>query len=205
MALSAAKPRKTKAPKAPPKPKAPKARASGGWKAKKSWGQGRGGGKNARGTTVEHTCGHKAKHAISGPKWKKERELARLAGRECRDCWATSRAIELEELCGISDLPEMEGTDAQVLWGRSIRAMSLMRLSTHVAVMDKARREVGLPPAADRYLAIALPSILGQVSSRWWIDNRETEDLSGELLSFDEIDALTAILREIEVVPVCPF
>ena len=204
MALSTSKPRKPKAPKAPPKPKAPKARASGGWKAKKAWGRGRGGA-NARGTAVEHTCGHTAKHAVAGPAWKKERELARQATLECRDCWATSRALELEELCGISDLPTMEGTDAQVLWARSIRAVSLVRLSTHVAVMDKARREVGLPSATDRYLAIALPATLGQTSSRWWIDNREAEDLSGELLSFAEIDELMAILREVDLVPACPF
>ena len=57
----------------------------------------------------------------------------------------------------------------------------------------------------DRYLAIALPATLGQTSARWWIDNRETEDLSGELLSFAEIDELTAILREVDLVPACPF
>jgi hypothetical protein len=193
------KPKKPTKAKAPKPRREPRARSASGYS-----GSRRGGGKS-----VTHTCGHKQQHKIPGPKWKKERELVRLAGQICTTCWAIGRADELEFLCDIPNLTELSGTEPQVLWARSIRALLLNKVRQDAATLDRDCREAGVPPVGEAYLAVAVPAILKKTTSKFWIDNRESEALAELALSFDEIDALYAIGQAVKEAvanaPVCPF
>ena len=167
---------------------------------KRPAGLGRKGGK-----AITHLCGHKQVHAITGPAWKKDRELERLKTRVCTDCWAGERARELEGLLDLASLPELEGTPAQVLWARSIRAEALLAHQTQAAVLDRQRREACLSPASDRYMAIVAPALLQETRAKWWIDEHEAPGFHLALLSFGDQDALQALRLEAVLVPPCPF
>jgi hypothetical protein len=185
--------------KKPKPPKAAKPRAARRRPAPGSRGRARGG------KSVKHLCGHRQVHVIPGPAWKRERELERLADRICTTCWAEERAGELEGLFELAAWPELEGTPAQVLWARSIRATALLKHQGDAAVMDRQRRETGLPPASDRYLGIVAAALLKETRAQWWIDNREADPGAVQLLDFAVQDALGAIRMEASLGPACPF
>jgi len=183
-------------------------------KPKKAWGTSRpkakarprayGGAKT--GVSIKHTCGHTQKHPLKGKKWQKDREKLHQAGRICTTCWALGRADELEAACNLPEWPIMDGTEAMVLWARSIRALAIVAVQGEAAVMDRERKGKGLPPAAEEFLSIALPPMLKEVKARWWIDYRDEKDRFLELLlDFDSQDALEALRKEASLVPDLPF
>ncbi len=159
-----------------------------------------------RGVSVTHSCGHKQQHTLKGPTWQKDRDKIKLAERVCTACWAEEQADTLEATCDLGELPELSGTVAQVLYARSIRALVIARVRGDAAQMDKERVAKGLDRAAEKYLAAALPCILKQTRSRWWLDNKDDqEQLLDMLLDFDTQDTLAALKREATMVPDCPF
>lgn len=196
----------TTRPRKAPKPKAPKPRRAAAPKARASrpsWG----GGRPSRrgGTSIKHPCGHTQQHALKGMKWQKDREKLRLAEQVCTSCWAESRAAELEALCCGANLPELTGTDAQILWARSIRALAIIKTHGEAVVLDKERVAVGLEPAEGRFMRLVLPYFEKKKAAKFWIDNREETDLLSEIVPFSVQDELAALRGEISKVPVCPF
>jgi len=185
------RPAKTGLTRAKPKPRAkPLRRASG---------LGR-----ARGTTVLHTCGHKEKHAFSGPKWKKEKDALWQKGQACTACWSLEKAEEQEALCDVAGLPELEGATRQVSWARSLRAAVIAQVKLEAWRLDQERRRKGLAPAAERYLALVLPPVLARTDAGWWIDNREADPLA-LILDFQTQDDLEALRQEAAQAVDCPF
>lgn len=164
--------------------------------------------RSARGLSVLHSCGHTQAHRITGPVWKKEREKVRLGGRPCTACWQKAQAEEMELLCGIKDLPALDGTDAQVLWARSIRGIQLGYLQADAARLDRIRRSKNLAPVSEEILALALPPALKKIKAKFWIDHREEKDLLYGLLGKKASRKLEAIREETgqaEFVPASPF
>jgi hypothetical protein len=190
------KPRKPRKPLArkPFKASARPRKASGGLKARPRGGK-----------SITHLCGHKQVHVITGPAWKKEREQERLAARVCTNCWAEERAQELEALFDLTQWPELEGTPAQVLWARSIRAEVLLKFQTEAAVLDRERREVSLKPASDRYMAIVAAALFKELRAKWWIDEHEAPGFFRALFTAGDEDTLHALRAEVLAVPPCPF
>ncbi|GEM_PF-4140797 len=161
-------------------------------------------GTRKRGTSVKHTCGHKEPHALTGPAWKKAKDIAWQKTQLCTSCWSLAKAEEQEALCGIPDLPDLEGAARQVSWARSLRAEVLAKVKVEAWRMDQERKLKGLEPATDRYLGRVLPLLLARTEASWWIDNRESDYL--ELaLDFDTQDALEALRQEASKAIICPF
>jgi len=200
---SKAKPRALKPPK-PPKPrKAPKPFKA---KAKASRRPGLVGQHRPRGgKTIEHLCGHKQVHVLTGPAWKKDRTAEHEASRICTACWAEERAKELESFFDLTEWPVLEGTIAQVLWARSLRATALLAYQGEAAVVDRERRDAGLEPASNRYMAIVAAAMFKETRAKWWIDSHEAKDFHRDLLTFGDLDALKGIQEEARLIPVCPF
>lgn len=191
-----AKTTKSGSPKASPRPKAKKPsrprRPSSVGKPRK------------RGTSVLHACGHKETHPFTGPKWKKAKDAEWQKGQDCTACWSLKQAEEQEALCGVEDLPELDGADRQVSWARSLRAAAIGKVRMEAWRLDQERKLKGLAPAAERYLAVVLPLLLARTAASWWIDNRETDPLE-LVLDFQAEDALEALRLEAERAIVCPF
>lgn len=191
-------------PRKPPKARAPKAKRRGGASARGS--KPRRGRRPLRGgTTITHTCGHTQVHALEGMAWKREREQKRLAERVCTSCWASGRAEELEGLCEGVDLPPLTGSDAQILFARSIRALAVIQTKSAALGLDRERKAVGLQPVEDRYLGLVLPYFAGLTKAKWWIDRKESADLLAEVVPMVTLDELAAFREEITKVPECPF
>lgn len=168
----------------------------------------RGGGSKrgpAKGTSITHSCGHSQRHVLPSLKWRRDREQARQTQLVCTACWQQGKAHEVEVLCEGIDLPELTGTEAQVLWARTIRAMAISRAKSRAMAMDRERAAVGLEPAADRFMALALPPLLGKLSARWWIDNRTEEDALALLVPAIDLLELVALQAEASAMPECPF
>jgi hypothetical protein len=183
-------PRRAKA-GAPAKPLRPR-RASG-------LGQARRGG-----TTVLHTCGHKEKHAFTGPKWKKAKDAEWQKGQACTACWSLAQAEAQEALCAVAELPELDGALRQVTWARSLRAAAIGRVQLEAWRMDQERKQKGLEPARERYLALVLPRLLARTEAAWWIDHREADPLA-LVLDFQTEDDLEALRQEAAQAIPCPF
>jgi hypothetical protein len=128
-----------------------------------------------------------------------------LAARVCTNCWAEERAQELEALFDLTQWPELEGTPAQVLWARSIRAEVLLKFQTEAAVLDRERREVSLKPASDRYMAIVAAALFKELRAKWWIDEHEAPGFFRALFTAGDEDTLHALRAEVLAVPPCPF
>ncbi|WP_306598933.1 hypothetical protein [Geothrix sp. 21YS21S-2] len=158
----------------------------------------------ARGTTVLHACGHKEKHALSGPKWKKEKDALWQKGQACTACWSMGKAEEQEALCDLPGLPELEGAPRQVSWARSLRAAVIAQVKLEAWRLDQERKRKGLALAAERYLALVLPPVLARTDAGWWIDNREA-DLLALILDFQTQDDLEALRQETAQAVDCPF
>jgi hypothetical protein len=161
-------------------------------------------GRARRGTRVLHTCGHKEAHVFTGPKWKKAKDAEWQKGQECTACWSLKQAEEQEALCGVQDLPELDGADRQVSWARSLRAAVIARVKLDAWRLDQKRKLKGLEPATERYLARVLPLVLAKTDSHWWIDNREGDPLE-LILDFQTLDDLEELRQEAERAVVCPF
>jgi len=162
------------------------------------------GGARRGGTTVLHTCGHKEAHPFTGPKWKKAKDAEWQKGQVCTACWSLAQAEEQEALCGVRELPELDGAPRQVSWARSLRAAAVAKVKMEAWRMDQERRLKGLEPATERYLAIVLPPLLAKTDASWWIDGRETDPLE-QILDFQAQDDLEDLLQEAEKAIVCPF
>jgi len=147
------------------------------------------------GTSIVHVCGHKQRHPIPGPKWKKEREIKRLEGLECTHCWARQKAEESELLCDHPDLPPLKGTPGQVAWARSLRGICISKIKADAWRIDRLRQQKELPPVTEQYLALVLPPLLKKLEARWWIDSREGDPLELALNSMEQ-DAMEAIRQE---------
>lgn len=158
----------------------------------------------ARGTTVLHACGHKEKHAFSGPKWKKEKDALWQKAQACTACWSLEKAEEQEALCDLPGLPELEGAARQVSWARSLRAAVIAQVKLEAWRLDQERKRKGLAPATERYLALVLPPVLARTDAGWWIDNREADPLA-LILDFRTQDDLEALRQEAAQAVDCPF
>ena len=162
------------------------------------------GGARRGGTSVLHACGHKERHAFTGPKWKKAKDAEWQKGQDCTACWSLKKAEEQESICGVEALPELDGAERQVSWARSLRAEAIGRVKLEAWRMDQARKLKGLEPATDRYLALVLPLLLGRTDAHWWIDNREVDPLE-QVLDFKTQDDLEELRQEAERAVACPF
>lgn len=109
---------------------------------------------------VRHTCGHAVDMQLYGPAAERERRLAWLRSRPCRDCERAEEASDARRQADALGLPPLEGTPKQAGWAERIRAdfvrdvLSAMQNQDHVQFLDALR---GIPDACQ---------------ASWWIDNR---------------------------------
>ena len=174
--------------------------------AKKAYRPRRAGGR-LTGTPVKHTCGHTQRHALGRIKWTKEREATRLAGTPCTACWSEGVAEHTEGFCGVSEMPELEGTPRQISWARTIRAEVVARVMTECNVLERQRKDRGLESVEEKILGTVLTPALKKVSAKWWIETGRTiEDPFVTFPKKKDREVLAAIREEStrELVS-CPF
>jgi len=191
------------------KPKKPTSSTSARPKPRRKSRYGR---KSTGGTAIKHTCGHTQRHALTGLKWKQERELVRQKGLVCTKCYGEAKVIEMEALAEIDDLPPLEGSPKQILWARSVRGLQLFRIRMEMAGIDPARHKAGLSPAVTPIVQKAIEKALKQCKAKWWIDHRDDEKPLRHFLTEKQYSKIEAASNELaEMVrlaapgPDCPF
>src|SRR3954454_11511057 len=79
--------------------------------------------------SIEHTCGHPARHQVYGKRDAREREMRGLSASPCPDCLAVELATERQKASEAAaaaavetGLPALVGTEKQIAWAERIRA-----------------------------------------------------------------------------------
>ena len=130
-----------------------------------------------------YSCGHKGRVNIIGPvkdrQWKADREFSKM----CPECWEKHLQQERErqnreaaEKAKEMELPELQGTERQVVWAITLRQKLIDQL-TKLAENDKELQklsklyEVKLTP--ERVLTVRDYIIENKTSAKYYIDNRD--------------------------------
>lgn len=120
---------------------------------------------------ITHACGHQQTHYLRGFAGAQDRKASWLAKTSCRSCYvADKRATEAAEAAanhfalGPLGLPELVGSERQVTWATSIRALRLGTLVPDLIANDAGER-----------------GWYRETDAKWWIDNRAVAD--AELLA----------------------
>lgn len=127
--------------------------------------------------TIDHACGHKGAHQLTGKQSTRQWILGQRAQEPCPDC---SRAAREEQLAIVkaqreqanqaaaesnqaAGLPALKGTPKQIAWAESIRRDQLARIERYELHHDHLK---GATTAASK-----------QVDASWWIDHRDKHDV----------------------------
>lgn len=130
-----------------------------------------------------YSCGHEGRVNIIGPvkdrQWKADREFSKM----CPECWEKHLQQERErqnreaaEKAKEMELPELQGTERQVVWAITLRQKLIDQL-TKLAENDKELQtlselyEVKLTP--ERVLTVRDYIIENKTSAKYYIDNRD--------------------------------
>lgn len=130
---------------------------------------------------VDYACGHQRKVQLTGPQESRDRWLEKQKSQMCWDCLKLQTETRELEFAGKIEaanpqLPQLEGTEAQVAWARRIRAKAVGTLAT-VAGMELAKDQKFYgdkpDPVATEEVAKFAQRILRQTKASYWIAHRE--------------------------------
>lgn len=118
---------------------------------------------------VTHRCGHEVSHNLFGPGKERKSKLMWLAAQECRECYMKKQAEEAMKKSEEMGLPELVGSEKQIAWAVQIRVQKLQEL-------DSIKSRIPSGSEGEVRFKETIEILLGNVDSRFWIENR---DLSG--------------------------
>lgn len=156
--------------------------------------------------TITHSCGHTETVALFGKSKDRDWQIEKLEGKICQECWHDQQ-IEADKIAAeqnaASGLPELTGSEKQILWAEKIRADKLAVLETlptlpiyemdawwswhHLKdfISKEQEKEISAQceDKGDLFkVAIQLPILQkglvvlkAQAKASWWIDNRDTK------------------------------
>lgn len=121
---------------------------------------------------IEYTCGHTKNRDLSDVDAGKRKSRANWYGQNftCPDCFkaekgaqdrkdANQRALDAEAFAGEHGLPELKGSEKQIMWG------SIIRHETVEAVVEEYPQRPEILEAAQ-----------GITHAGWWLDNLNWDD-----------------------------
>ena len=139
---------------------------------------------------IEFACGHSGRKEFYGGKKRRQSSLDYWTERTCVDCWKAEQnrvADEIEE-----GLPELEGSERQIAWARTIRAKFIQQARANLpealervaTIRTEMEEEIGVDATAEYGWENALKgerdrhaSLEQRTSAKWWIDNRDKDIL----------------------------
>ncbi|MFA5922345.1 MAG: hypothetical protein WC856_13800 [Methylococcaceae bacterium] len=155
---------------------------------------------------ITHSCGHTETVALFGKSKDRDWQIEKLEGKICPECWHEQQ-IEADkkaaEQNAVSGLPELTGSEKQILWAEKIRADKLALLETlptmpvyemdtwwswhHLRDFISKEQEKEISGQCENKgdlfkVAIQLPILQkgltvlkAQTRASWWIDNRDSK------------------------------
>lgn len=144
---------------------------------------------------VTHSCGHATAIALFGPGKDRDRTLAGMAKRPCRDCIAAETNRRADAQAEQRDLPPLTGTPKQIEWADRCRYHALIVLDRVLAAVDAKPDQIPLP-ADVRFpgepnpsLGTVINRIYDQDSARFWIDHAKDAHLTEQRIIRDGIES----------------
>lgn len=125
-----------------------------------------------------HACGHELLYDFGGPARTRKWQAEQRAKKPCAACkllaWQTDVAVDnatYAALAAEQDLPELEGTDRQVLWAITL----LDQLPAKLVELNRLaeRRGHDRVQVGEAGIEAIRQVILSETSAAWWIENRE--------------------------------
>jgi len=128
---------------------------------------------------VTYLCGHKEIVRLFGPGDGRRAELARLGRLDCPNCYkkrrdaehkaeAAEAAIKAQDL----GLPQLVGSEKQIVWAESLRAAALASPTNTLIPEDKAVLDTPEKKGLYDIAKAARKQLETEILSKWWIDNR---------------------------------
>jgi hypothetical protein len=147
--------------------------------------------KNPMLVMITGTCGHEYERDVttaSGSEPKNKASLTRATNywttKMCKDCFVASKKAEVSEF-DTPDLPELEGSEKQVNWAKTLRLEALKKI-------DEELSEVGVEFLEDSYpgyreLMVKKLTLLKRVvEAKFWIEVRDYS--GGHILDRVDLD-----------------
>lgn len=124
--------------------------------------------------TIEHSCGHDEEIQLFGKTAERERRIAWLESKPCRECESRERAARAKE----AGLPDLEGSEKQIAWAVDIRQRMLAEFEEYTAGLIRSSESRGKITEEQAALARkntgrALEAIKAVSSAKWFIDHRD--------------------------------
>jgi hypothetical protein len=145
---------------------------------------------------VQWACGHETTEQLFGKERDRQAWIRGAATRLCPDCLAAKRKTEAEAIQAESGLPELKGSEKQVVWATRIRADVLKEVDELRQKFERALTEA----ARSKFLEIFdswADGLKATTSASWWIDNRDMPVKHRfETDKKDELSALAKSLKE---------
>jgi hypothetical protein len=125
---------------------------------------------------ITRTCGHPETLQIAGPVAGRDRQAEYESGRLCYECYKAEQAKQrtaasqtAAEAAKASGLPSLTGSDKQVAWAETIRAVAVQSLNALRPMLQAAPDR----KAADIAIGI-IDATLARTSAHDWIESRPT-------------------------------
>lgn len=147
--------------------------------------------------TVTHSCGHDEVHYLYGNGSLRDYRIKQLEQEPCSDCAAKALAEEdrkKAEAKRKNGLPELYGTEKQILWAESIRLETMEYVAKEIKKLEKLIQDAiesgqEIDPRikeGPKAMGEILDGFIGHSSASWIIDHRNdlTGDLSGALRDY---------------------
>lgn len=125
---------------------------------------------------ITYACGHAGTVCLYGPGKARERKLQWLAEQDCPECHNKAQQEKIDQ--SNAGLPELTGTEKQVIWARTIRANIMTDITREQNRIDEKIRNND--PAVDatkvseykEWCAKLTGWLHSQTAAAWWIDRR---------------------------------
>jgi Ni,Fe-hydrogenase I small subunit len=158
--------------------------------------------------TVTHFCDHEVEYQLVGPHKERDRKIAWLEGQNCPDCRkAEFNAANAQAAAQVTDadLPELNGSEKQVNWARTIRAQKAPKIREILAHTVAAYQKDDMAAAVAMVERVAY-QVLDNAEARYWIDSREDRPLElletvlmdlerNKELTLDEVAAISTTME----------
>lgn len=128
-----------------------------------------------------YRCGHEGRVNVIGPgknrQWKIDRHFENL----CPECWETRQAekrakasAEAAEKAKEMELPELSGTEKQVVWATTLRQSLIDRVEKNIEnVQNKFADDPRLDEVVGKANNLLQYIITNKTAARWYIDGRD--------------------------------
>lgn len=112
--------------------------------------------------TVTYKCGHTAEVQLYGKESERQSKIQWYSTIDCPECEAKKHA----EMAEKSGLPQLTGSEKQVVWATKIRNNALETLNGHIEAYVAPQNKHIITDARDKWIA-------KETASSYWIDNRD--------------------------------